>query len=174
MAKSGGFLAGLVGIFVAAWRQSQKERLRAEQNYRTEIKKATSGSVEQAEYEKLVMSAPLILGNNRFDFRVFTGFADRFALDSFSQYLEIMHDKDADFFALLKHNPDLDSDQGDVIVEAGQAIIGHLYFADETEISDLLLEHPLLRASCKITKLVDGDYQVWLDIETEPEISIAE
>ena len=169
MAK-GGFLAFLGGLAAAAWKANNQRRQELEENYRRELKKAESEHAEeQAEYEQYILSLPALQGNGRFTQEVDTTYGEMFALDSYSTYLEVMHEPGQHFTVLLEYQPG--EDQGSVRVEGGQATLGHIPYDQEGYLCDFLdeLGHEVT-CNAQLTKLVHGGYDLYLDISLPPRV----
>ena len=163
MAK-GGFLAFLGGLAAAAIRANSQRRRELEENYRRELKKAESElAEEQAEYEQYVLSLPAVRGNGRFTQEVDTTYGEMFALDSYSQYLDIMHEPGQHFTVLLEYQPG--EDEGSIRVEGGGATLGHIPLDQEDYLCDFLEElGNEVTCNAQLTKLVHGGYDLYLDI----------
>lgn len=169
MAK-GGFLAFLGGLAAAAIKANSQRRRELEENYRRELKKAESElAEEQAEYEQYVLSLPALRGNGRFTQEVDTTYGEMFALDSYSQYLEIMHEPGQHFTVLLEYQPG--EDEGSIRVEGGEATLGHIPLDQEDYLCDFLEElGNEVTCSAQLTKLVHGGYDLYLDIARPPKL----
>ena len=163
MAK-GGFLAFLGGLAAAAWKANNQRRQELEENYRRELKKAEAEQAEeQAEYEAYILSLPALQGNGRFTQEVDTTYGEMFALDSYSQYLELMHEPGQHFTVLLEYQPG--EDEGSIRVEGGQATLGHIPYEQEDYLCDLLEELDSdVTCNAQLTKLVHCGYDLYLDI----------
>ena len=169
MAK-GGFLAFLGGLAAAAIKANSQRRRELEENYRRELKKAESElAEEQAEYEQYVLSLPALRGNGRFTQEVDTTYGEMFALDSYSQYLEIMHEPGQHFTVLLEYQPG--EDAGSIRVEGGEATLGHIPLDQEDYLCDFLEElGNEVTCNAQLTKLVHGGYDLYLDIARPPKL----
>ena len=169
MAK-GGFLAFLGGLAAAAIKANSQRRRELEENYRRELKKAESElAEEQAEYEQYVLSLPALRGNGRFTQEVDTTYGEMFALDSYSQYLEIMHEPGQHFTVLLEYQPG--EDEGSIRVEGGEATLGHIPLDQEDYLCDFLEElGNEVTCNAQLTKLVHGGYDLYLDIARPPKL----
>ena len=169
MAKVG-FLAFLGGLAAAAIKANSQRRRELEENYRRELKKAESElAEEQAEYEQYVLSLPALRGNGRFTQEVDTTYGEMFALDSYSQYLEIMHEPGQHFRVLLEYQPG--EDEGSIRVEGGEATLGHIPLDQEDHLCDFLEElGNEVTCSAQLTKLVHGGYDLYLDIARPPKL----
>ena len=162
MAK-GGLWAFLGGLGAAMWREGTKQRRHLEENYRREVRKATSEHAEeQAEYDAYVTSLPKLKGNGRFDQEVDTTYGETFALDAVSTYLELMHEPGQHFTVVLEYQEG--EEEGAIRVDGGQATLGHLYYKDEDGFIELLEVHNPLAANAKLEKLVSGEFELWLDV----------
>ena len=169
MAK-GGFLAFLGGLAAAAIKANSQRRRELEENYRRELKKAESDlAEEQAEYEQYVLSLPALRGNGRFTQEVDTTYGEMFALDSYSQYLESMHERGQHFTVLLEYQPG--EDEGSIRVEGGEATLGHIPLDQEDYLCDFLEElGNEVTCNAQLTKLVHGGYDLYLDIARPPKL----
>ena len=158
-------LLALLGSFAAAaWRANQQKRKVLEDNYRSEVRKAQSEMAEElAEYDAYVNSLPALVGNGRFDQEVDTTYGDVFALDSYSQYLELMHTPDQPFQVILCYQEG--EEEGEIMVEAGQATVGHIPLDQEEEYAVFLEElDSEVRCDARLTKLASGGYDLYLNI----------
>ncbi|MBL6592706.1 MAG: hypothetical protein ISP16_01335 [Candidatus Aquiluna sp.] len=167
MAK-GGFWAFLGGLGAAMWREGTKQRRQLEENYRREVRKATSEHAEeQAEYDAYVTSLPKLKGNGRFDQEVDTTYGDVFALDAYNQYLELMHEPGQHFTVFLELQEG--EEEGSIRVDGGQATLGHIPYEDEGYLMEFLEElGGDVTCDAKLAKLVHGGYDLHLDIARPP------
>ena len=163
MAK-GGFLAFLGGLAAAAWKANNQRRRELEQNYRRELKRAQREyAEEQAEHDKYVLSLPRLEGDGRFLQEVDTTYGDDFALDSYSTYLEVMHEPGQHFTVVLEYQPG--EEEGSVLVAGGGATLGHIPYDQEDYLCDFLEElDGEVTCNAQLTKLVSGGYDLYLDI----------
>ena len=170
--KFGNQLLALIGIFAAAtWKANRDRRAALEDNYRHEVRKATAEHAEeQAEYDAYVTSLPKLKGNGRFDQEVDTTYGDMFALDACGTYLELMHEPGQHFTVVLEYQES--EEEGAVRVDGGQATLGHIPFEDEEYLVEFLEElSGDVACYAKLTKLVHGGYDLYLDILRPPQIS---
>ena len=146
-------------------------RAALEDNYRHELRKATAEHAEeQAEYDAYVTSLPKLKGNGRFDQEVDTTYGDMFALDACGTYLELMHEPGQHFTVVLEYQES--EEEGAVRVDGGQATLGHIPFEDEEYLVEFLEElSGDVACDAKLTKLVLGGYDLYLDILRPPQIS---
>ena len=165
---NGGFWAFLGGLGAAMWREGTKQRRHLEENYRREVRKATSEHAEeQAEYDAYVTSLPKLKGNGRFDQEVDTTYGDVFALDAYSQYLELMHEPGQHFTVVLELQEG--EEEGSIRVDGGQATLGHIPYEDEGYLMEFLEDFGGdVTCDAKLTKLVHGGYDLHLDIARPP------
>jgi hypothetical protein len=169
MAK-GRFLAFLGGLAAAAIKANSQRRRELEENYRRELKKAESElAEEQAAYEQYILSLPALRGNGRFTQEVDTTYGEMFALDSYSQYLELMHEPGQHFTVLLEYQPG--EGEGSIRVEGGEATLGHIPLDQEDYLCDFLEElGNEVTCNAQLTKLVHGGYDLYLDIARPPRV----
>ena len=169
--KFGNQLLALFGSFAAAaWKANRDKRAALEDNYRHEVRKATAEHAEeQSEYDAYVTSLPKLKGNGRFDQEVDTTYGDIFALDAYSTYLELMHEPGQHFTVVLEYQEG--KAEGSVRVDGGQATLGHIPFEDEEYLAEFLEElGGDVACNAKLTKLVHGGYDLFLDIQRPVEV----
>ena len=170
--KFGNQLLALIGSFAAAaWKANRDKRAALEDNYRYEVRKAAAEyAEEQAEYDAYVTSLPKLKGNGRFDQEVDTTSGNIEALDAYSTYLELMHEPGQPFTVVLEYQEG--EEEGTVRVDGGQANLGHIPFEDEEYLAEFLEElGGDVACDAKLTKLVHGGYDLYLDILRPPQIS---
>jgi hypothetical protein len=170
--KFGNQLLALLGSFAAAvWKANRDKRAALEDNYRHEVRKATAEHAEeQAEYDAYVTSLPKLKGNGRFDQEVDTTYGDMEALDAYSTYLELMHEPGQHFTVVLEYQ--VGEAEGSVRVDGGQATLGHIPYDDEEYLCEFLEElSGDVACDAKLTKMVHGGYDLYLDILRPPQIS---
>jgi hypothetical protein len=168
----GSIFAAAVGYLAFNAYRGYKEKKQAlEGEYRTAFRSAQQEQAgEQAEYEAYVASLPKLLGDETFGLVADTATGDRFALEAFTQYLDLMHEKEQVLTAVLIAETSVDSPF--VTVELSQAHVG---------IVSPINSEPLLaalansngKASCnaKLRRLNYGDtYQLLLDVKLPIEI----
>lgn len=169
--KFGNQLLALLGSFAAAdWKASRDKRAALEDNYRHEVRKATAEHAEeQSEYDAYVTSLPKLKGNGRFDQEVDTTYGDIFALDAYSTYLELMHEPGQHFTVVLEYQEG--EEEGSIRVDGGQATLGHIPYEDEEYLVEFLEElSGDVACNAKLTKLVHGGYDLFLDIQRPVEV----
>ena len=170
--RFGNQLLALFGSFAAAvWKANRDKRAALEDNYRHEVRKATAEHAkEQAEYDAYITSLPKLKGNGRFDQEVDTTHGDMFALDAYSTYLELMHEPGQHFTVVLEYQEG--DEEGSIRVDGGQATLGHIPFEDEEYLAEFLEElGGDVTCDARLTKLVHGGYDLYLDILRPPQIS---
>jgi len=170
--RFGNQLLALLGSFAAAaWKANRDKRAALQDNYRHEVRKATAEHAEeQSEYDAYVTSLPKLKGNGRFDQEVDTTYGDMFALDACGTYLELMHEPGQHFTVVLEYQES--EEEGAVRVDGGQATLGHIPFEDEEYLVEFLEElSGDVACYAKLTKLVHGGYDLYLDILRPPQIS---
>ena len=170
--RFGNQVLALLGSFAAAaWKANRDKRAALEDKYRHEVRKATAEHAEeQAEYDAYVTSLPKLKGNGRFDQEVDTTYGDMFALDAYSTYLELMHEPGQHFTVVLEYQGG--AAEGSVRVDGGQATLGHIPYEDEEYLVEFLKElSGDVACDAKLTKLVHGGCDLYLDILIPPQIS---
>jgi len=170
--RFGNQLLALLGSFAAAaWKANRDKRAALQDNYRHEVRKATAEHAEeQSEYDAYVTSLPKLKGNGRFDQEVDTTYGDIFALDAYSTYLELMHEPGQHFTVVLEHQEG--EEEGSIRIDGGQATLGHIPYRDEEYLVEFLEElSGDVACDAKLTKLVHGGYDLYLDILRPPHIS---
>ena len=109
-------------------------------------------------------SLPKLKGNGRFDQEVDTTSGNIEALDAYSTYLELMHEPGQPFTVVLEYQEG--EEEGAVRVDGGQATLGHIPFEDEKYLAEFLEElGGDVACDAKLTKLVHGSYDLFLDIK---------
>ena len=169
--RFGNQVLALLGSFAAAaWKANRDKRAALEDKYRHEVRKATAEHAEeQSEYDAYVTSLPKLKGNGRFDQEVDTTYGDMFALDAYSTYLELMHEPGQHFTVVLEYQGG--AAEGSVRVDGGQATLGHIPYEDEEYLVEFLKElSGDVACDARLTKLVDGGYDLYLDILRPPQI----
>ena len=170
--RFGNQVLALLGSFAAAaWKANRDKRAALEDKYRHEVRKATAEHAEeQAEYDAYVTSLPKLKGNGRFDQEVDTTNGDMFALDAYSTYLELMHEPGQHFTVVLEYQEG--EAEGSVRVDGGQATLGHISYDNEEYLAEFLEElGGDVTCDARLTKLVHGGYDLYLDILRPPQIS---
>jgi hypothetical protein len=98
-----------------------------------------------------------------------TTYGDVFALDAYSQYLELMHEPGQHFTVFLELQEG--EEEGSIRVDGGQATLGHIPYEDEGYLMEFLEEHGGdVTCDAKLTKLVHGGYDLFLDIQRPVEV----
>ena len=115
-------------------------------------------------------SLPKLKGNGRFDQEVDTTYGDVFALDAYSQYLELMHEPGQHFTVFLELQEG--EEEGSIRVDGGQATLGHIPYEDEGYLMEFLEDlGGDVACDAKLAKLVHGGYDLHLDIARPPKLN---
>jgi len=96
-----------------------------------------------------------------------TTHGDVFALDAYSQYLELMHGPGQHFTVFLELQEG--EEECSIRVDGGQATLGHIPYEDEGYLMEFLEElGGDVACDSKLTKLVHGGHDLHLDIARPP------
>ena len=168
----GSLIAAVVGqLGFAAYRGYKEKRQAAEGEYRTAFRAAQQEkAAEQAEYEAFVASLPKLIGDGSFGLVADTATGDRFALEAFTQYLDIMHEGEQVLTAILiaEHA----NTPAFIAVELSQAHVGLLTPKDSEPIFTAMA-NTSGKVSCnaKLRRLNYGDtYHLLLDVKLPVEL----
>lgn len=168
----GSIFAAAVGYLAfKAYRGYKEKKQTAEGHYRTALRSAQQEhAVEQAEYGAYVASLPTVLGDGTFGLVADTTTGDRFALEAFAQYLDVMHEKEQVLTAVLIAETSIESPF--VTVELSQAHVGIVSARDsETLLAAMANTEGKVSCSAKLRRLNYGDtYQLLLDVKLPIEI----
>lgn len=163
----GGYMALLLGqLAFAAYRNYKDKKTALEGDYRTALRESQQQhSGQQAEYEAYVNELPKLIGDGSFTLVVDTSTGDKFALESFTQYLDIMHPGEQVLTALL--STDRDDEPTAIAVELSQAHVGYIPASDlEQMLAPLQQVGGDVTCNAKLRRLNYGDtYQLLLDIK---------
>jgi hypothetical protein len=168
----GSLIAAVVGqLGFAAYRGYKEKRQAAEGEYRTAFRAAQQEKVtEQAEYEVYVAQLPRLIGDGSFGLVADTSTGDRFALEAFTQYLDIMHEGEQVLTAILiaEHA----TTPAFIAVELSQAHVGLLTPKDsEPILAAIANTSGKVSCSAKLRRLNYGDtYQLLLDVKLPVEL----
>ena len=167
MAKQsfGGFIAALLGqIGFAAYQGYKEKKQRLEGEYRSAFRSAQQEHAgAQAEYEAYVATLPKVLGDESFGLVADTSTGDKFALESFTHFLDIMHPGEQVLTAILiaetSNTPPF------VAVELSQAHVGLVSPADSEPLLEAMAQTAgKVTCHAKLRRLNYGDtYQLLLD-----------
>jgi hypothetical protein len=168
----GAFVSLMLGqLAFAAYRNYKDKRTELEGDYRTALRDSQQQHAgEQADYEKYMRSLPNLVGDGSYTLVADTSTGDRFALESFTQYLDIMQKGEPGVAALLKidvfENPDA------VEVELSGAHVAILSVADQQDLAEAIrLAGGAVTCDARLTRLKYGDtYQLLLDVKLPIEI----
>ena len=163
----GSIVAAAIGyVAFSAYRGYKERKHAAEGEYRAAFRDAQQEhSSEQAEYEGYVASLPKVLGNGTFGLVADTTTGDRFALESFTQFLDLMHDSEQVLTAVLIAETSVEYPF--VTVELSQAHVGIIAPRDSQALLGAMGES-MGKVSCsaKLRRLNYGDtYQLLLDVK---------
>lgn len=163
----GSLIAAVVGqLGFAAYRGCKGKKQAAEGEYRTAFRAAQQEkATEQAEYETYVSKLPKLIGDGSFGLVADTATGDRFALEAFTQYLDIMHEGEQVLTAVLI------AEHGNtppfLAVELSQAHVGLITPKDsEPILAAMANTSGKLSCNAKLRRLNYGDtYQLLLDVK---------
>ena len=163
----GSIVAAAIGdVAFSAYRGYKERKHAAEGEYRAAFRDAQQEHAsEQAEYEGYVASLPKVLGNGTFGLVADTTTGDRFALESFTQFLDLMHDSEQVLTAVLIAETSVEYPF--VTVELSQAHVGIIAPRDSQALLGAMGES-MGKVSCsaKLRRLNYGDtYQLLLDVK---------
>jgi hypothetical protein len=163
----GSIFAAAVGYLAfAAYRGYKEKKQAAEGDYRTAFRSAQREHAgEQAAYEGYVASLPKVLGDGTFGLVADTTTGDRFALEAFTQYLDLMHEKEQVLTAVLIAETGIEAPF--VTVELSQAHVG-IVSPKESEALLAATANTKGKVTCsaKLRRLNYGDtYQLLLDVK---------
>jgi hypothetical protein len=168
----GSIFAAAVGYLAfAAYRGYKEKKQAAEGDYRTAFRSAQREHAgAQAAYEGYVASLPKALGDGTFGLVADTTTGDRFALEAFTQYLDLMHEKEQVLTAVLIAETGIESPF--VTVELSQAHVGIVSPKDsEPLLAAMANTKGKVTCSAKLRRLNYGDtYQLLLDVKLPIEI----
>lgn len=168
----GSMFAATAGYLAfAAYRGYKEKKQTLEGEYRTAFRSAQREHAgEQAEYEAYVAALPKVLGNDTFGLVADTTTGDRFALESFTQYLNLMHDKEQVLTAVLI--AETSSEHPFVTVELSQAHVGIVAPQDsEALLSAMANTRGKVTCNARLRRLNYGDtYQLLLDVKLPIEV----
>ena len=165
------FAAAAGYLAFAAYRGYKEKKQTLEGDYRTAFRSAQKEHAgAQADYEAYVASLPKVLGNDTFGLVADTTTGDRFALESFTQYLDLMHGKEQVLTAVLI--AETSAEHPFVTVELSQAHVG-IVTPQDSEALLAAMANTQGKATCnaKLRRLNYGDtYQLLLDVKLPIEI----
>jgi len=165
------FAAAAGYLAFAAYRGYKEKKQTLEGEYRTAFRSAQKEHAgAQAEYEAYVASLPKVLGDETFGLVGDTTTGDRFALESFTQYLDLMQDKEQVLTAVL--TAESSAECSFVTVELSQAHVGIVTPQDSVALL-AAMANTQGRATCtaKLRRLKSRDtYQLLLDVKLPIEI----
>jgi hypothetical protein len=168
----GSIFAAAVGYLAfSAYRGYKEKKQTAEGDYRTAFRAAQQEHAgEQAAYQAYVSSLPTVLGDGTFGLVADTKSGDVFALESFTQYLDLMHDTEQVLTAVLI--AETSDEYPFVTVELSQAHVGIVSPKDsEALLAAMANTRGKLTCSAKLRRLNYGDtYQLLLDVKLPIEI----
>jgi hypothetical protein len=168
----GSLIAALVGqLGFATYRGYKEKKQAAEGEYRTAFRAAQQEkATEQADYAAYVAKLPKLIGDGSFGLVADTATGDQFALESFTQYLDIMHEGEQVLTAILI--TELGNSPAFIAVELSQAHVGLLTPKDSVPIL-AAISNTSGKVSCnaKLRRLNYGDtYQLLLDVKLPVEL----
>ena len=165
------FAAAAGYLAFAAYRGYREKKQALEGEYRTAYRSAQQEHAgEQEKYEAYVASLPKVLGDETFGLVGDTTTGDRFALESFTHYLDLMHDKEQVLTAVLI--AETSAERPFVTVELSQAHVG-IVTPQDSEALLAAMKNIQGKATCnaKLRRLNYGDtYQLLLDVKLPIEI----
>lgn len=168
----GGFVALMLGqLAFAAYRNYKDKRTELEADYRTALRDSQQQHAgQQAEYEEYLKSLPNLVGDESFTLVADTSTGDKFALEAFTQYLDIMQKGDPGVVALLTVN--LLGDPETIAIEVSQAHVGALAVAGQEVLAEAIkAQGGAVTCAAKLRRLNYGDtYQLLLDVKLPIEI----
>jgi hypothetical protein len=160
------FVAAAGYLAFAAYRGYKEKKQTLEGEYRTAFRSAQHEHAgEQAKYEAYVASLPKVLGDGTFGLVADTATGDRYALESFTQYLDLMHDKEQVLTAVLI--AETSAEYPFVTVELSQAHVGIVAPQDsEALLSAMANTKGKVTCNARLRRLNYGDtYQLLLDVK---------
>ena len=168
----GSIVAAAIGyLAVSAYRGYKDKKHLLESDYRTAFREAQQEHAsEQAQYESYVASLPKVVGDGTFGLVADTTTGDRFALESFTQFLDLMHDNEQVLTAVLIAETSVEYPF--VAVELSQAHVG-IIAPRNSQALLLAMGETLGKVSCsaKLRRLNYGDtYQLLLDVKLPVEL----
>ena len=163
----GSFIAAVLGqVAFAAFRGYKDKKRSLEGEYRSALRDAQQEHAsEQVAYESYVASLPKVLGDGTFGLVADTTTGDRFALESFTQFLDLMHDNEQVLTAVLIAETSVEHPF--VAVELSQAHVGIIAPRD-SHVLLLAMGETIGKVTCnaKLRRLNYGDtYQLLLDVK---------
>ena len=168
----GSIVAAAVGYLAFSAYKGYKDKKHAlEGDYRAAFRDAQQEQAsQQAEYEAYVASLPKVLGEGTFGLVADTATGDRFALESFTQYLDLMHDNEQVLTAVLIAETSVEHPF--VTVELSQAHVGIVAPKDSQALLIAMGEiQGKVSCSAKLRRLNYGDtYQLLLDVKLPVEL----
>jgi len=160
------FAAAAGYLAFAAYRGYKEKKQTLEGEYRTAFRSAQKEHAgAQADYEAYVASLPKVLGDETFGLVVDTTTGDRFALESFTQYLDLMHDQEQVLTAVLIAEAGVEKPF--VTVELSQAHVG-IVAPQDSEALLTAMANTKGKVTCNaiLRRLNYGDiYQLLLDVK---------
>ena len=168
----GAFVTLMLGqLAFAAYRNYKDKRTELEGDYRTALRDSQQQHAgQQAEYEEYLKSLPNLVGDESFTLVADTATGDKFALEAFTQYLDIMQKGDPGVVALLTVN--LLGDPETIAIEVSQAHVGALSVAGQEVMAEAIkAQGGAVTCAAKLRRLNYGDtYQLLLDVKLPIEI----
>ena len=168
----GAFVSLMLGqLAFAAYRNYKDRRTELEGDYRTALRDSQQQHAgDQADYEKYMRSLPNLVGDGSYTLVADTSTGDRFALESFTQYLDIMQKGEPGVAALL--TIDLMGDPDFINIELSQAHVGTLLVAEQLLLAEAIRQAGgAVTCDAKLVRLKYSDsYQLLLDVKPGFEI----
>ena len=168
----GAFFALMLGqLAFAAYRNHKDRKTALEGDYRTALRESQQEhAVAQADYEKYMRSLPNLLGDGSYTLVANTSSGDRFALEAFTQYMEIMRGGNPGTPALLKMN--LLGEPRTIAIDISQAHVGTLEVSSQPELAEAIrAQGGAVTCDAQLRRLNYGDtYQLLLDVKLPIEI----
>ena len=163
----GSFIAAVLGqVAFAAFRGYKEKRQQLEGEYRSALRGAQQEkAAEQAEYEAYVATLPKLSGDGTFGLVADTATGDKFALEAFTAYLDIMHEGEQVLTAVLI--AETIATPAFIAVELSQAHVGLISTKDSEPILEAMGDS-IGKVTCnaKLRRLNYGDtYQLLLDVK---------
>ena len=163
----GSILAAVVGqLAFAAYRGYKEKKQAAEGEYRAAFRAASQEKAsEQAQYEAFIAQLPKLAGDGTFSLVADTATGDRFALEAFTKYLDIMHEGEQVLTAMLI--AEVGNTPPFLAVELSQAHVGLITPKDSEPILTAIAKTSgKVSCSAKLRRLNYGDtYQLLLDVK---------
>ena len=163
----GAFVSLMLGqLAFAAYRNYKDKRTELEGDYRTALRDSQQQHAgEQADYEKYMRSLPNLVGDGSYTLVADTSTGDRFALESFTQYLDIIQKGEPGVAALL--TIDLLGTPETINIELSQAHVGTLLVAEQQLLAEAIRQAGgAVTCDARIARLKYGDtYQLLLDVK---------